>query len=120
MARLEEQQARIEAIWERWHSRLGMYGWDIGRSYHDGPYTQQDGLPSGDAVASTHVRWPYKSGSIAWNTALTEGIDDEHLEGILVHEVMHVWLSEMRSRGLEHEERVATELAWAFLRTAAG
>ncbi len=112
------QQARLERIWRRWHGRLGMYGWDIRRDYHDGEFVAQDGEASGQALASTHVDWRYKHGSIAWNTALAAGMDDERLEYALVHEIMHVWLHEMRTEGLDHEERVATELAWAFLRTA--
>jgi len=114
---VKKQRRRVERLWKAWHGRLGMYGWDIRRTYHEGDFITQDGLPSGPAVAVTSVDWRYKHGSIAWNLVEVAKLDDERLEYCVVHEIMHVWLHEMRTRGLDHEERVATELAWAFLRT---
>lgn len=111
------QQKRIEKLWKKWCDRLGMYGWDVTRTYHDGPYIQADGLNSDGGVASTSARWQYKHGAIAFDVTQTAKLSDERLEYVVVHEIMHIWLNEMRSDGLDHEERVATELAWAFLRT---
>lgn len=42
-------------------------------------------------------------------------MSDEEIEYVVVHELMHVFLNEMREQGQQHEERVATLLAKAFL-----
>jgi predicted SprT family Zn-dependent metalloprotease len=42
-------------------------------------------------------------------------MDADSIEKIVVHELMHVFLNEMREKGIDHEERVATMLSQAFL-----
>ena len=56
----EEQQARVEAVYAKWADRLGLYGWDVTRTYHDGQYIQGDGVASGEAAASTNAQWEYR------------------------------------------------------------
>lgn len=109
------QQRRMERLWRKWGDRLGLYGWDVVRTYHDGDFIQADGRPSTDAAGSTHVDWEYRQASIAWNTQALSKYDDAHAEVMIVHEIMHILLNEMRETDIKHEERVATTLAWNFV-----
>ncbi len=40
------QQRRMERLWKKWRDRLGLYGWDVTRTYHAGDFIQADGRPS--------------------------------------------------------------------------
>lgn len=122
-AEFEQQQARIEACVLRWVPLLGLDDWRIVREYR-----RQDNadLDNGDGTMSfgrCHVQWPYMEARITFWTPQAEDFDDEHLELIVVHELMHVVLHEMcddaKTKVIRHEERVATVLAKAFLRTRA-
>lgn len=123
----EEQQARIEAIYSRWESVLGLDSWDIGREFYPGTFINQNGNATGDAaVACTFTRWQYLHGSIWFNTAAAADQTDAQMEEHVVHEMVHVLLNEMRDLctedehpiNLKHEERVCTTLARAFLRAS--
>ena len=61
--------------------------------------------------------WQYQQARISINSDCLESIDDADIEKIVVHEFMHIFLSEMRNnhKDGEHEERVATMLARAFI-----
>jgi predicted SprT family Zn-dependent metalloprotease len=41
-------------------------------------------------------------------------LSDQEIEKLVVHELMHTFLSEMREEGKDHEERVASMLQRAF------
>ena len=41
-------------------------------------------------------------------------LSKKEIEKVVVHELMHVFLNETREEGIDHEERVATQLQKAF------
>lgn len=123
----EAEKARIERFYQKWREPLGLDGWDVARTYHDGPYVQEGGVESG--TASTHVMWEYRYAALSFNIQKTRELPDERLEDVVLHECMHILLHELRplrEQGADatianaydrmHEERVATSLAWAFMR----
>ena len=114
---MDEEQARLEGFYSKWSESLGLDQWDVTRHYFDGEFVQGDGAPSVAAAASTHVQWEYRHASISFNMRLTTPLTDERAEALVLHEAMHVLLNEMREDGMKHEERVATTLSWAFMRT---
>lgn len=72
------------------------------------------------SLAFCESDWRYMTAVIKVNLDLLKEIDDKDLEEIVVHELMHVILNEMREGGTGHEERVATFLARSFIVCAGG
>lgn len=123
-AEYEVQKARIQALSDKWLTPLGLRWWRTEMAYY------REGLPEdmkrerGTSVAATtKADWKYLDALISFDLMLTKDIDDEHLEWLFIHEMMHVLLHEMRwqehenADNLDHEERVATMLAKAFVWT---
>lgn len=100
-----------------WVHHLGLGDWEIKRLYYDKPFKKQ--RKGRFTIADCTVDWEYKLATIRANLALLRGRSDTEVEKIVVHELMHVKLNEMRhygaSDGIYHEERTATELTSAFI-----
>ena len=111
------QRRRIERFWKKWRRTLGLDEWETALNFNDGEYIQQDGEASGEAVASAHARWQYRHASVSFNLERVARLDEEDLEQMVIHEAMHIILNEMREEGVKHEERVASSLAFAFMRS---
>lgn len=120
----EHQKKRIQTLTERWVKPLGMnwgrlhivYERDSGvfqelrQKFCDTSHDR-----GGRGLAFCTSDWRYAESTIYWNMFMVFGLDDDELEEFYVHELMHVFLSEMREDGISHEERVATSLAKAFI-----
>jgi len=66
-----------------------------------------------DAICESH--WEYLEHTITFNITHLQSQSDESIEATVVHELMHIFLNEMREEGIEHEERVASTLQKAFV-----
>ncbi len=58
--------------------------------------------------------WKYLTATLRFSTEKMAEFDDEEFEETVVHEMVHIVLSELDKRD-EHEERVATLLSRALL-----
>jgi len=109
-----------EAI-DKWIPKLGLEWWIIKCDYCDS-HKFIEIEDSKTAVAFCHVNWEYMNVTIRVNKDHLEDEKESNIETIVVHELMHVLLNEMRDddcNSISHEERVATVLAKAFLRNEA-
>lgn len=116
---------KLLALSEKWCKPIGLGWWRItlsydrtGESFKDSESTE-NGYHSGVA-ARCFPDWRYSVATIVCNMPELARLDDEQLEYIFVHELMHIFLHEMREganerKQLPHEERVATALAKAFI-----
>jgi len=110
------QRKRIDALFERWVRPIGLAWWGFRFHY----YTKRKRFKRNDkreALMITYADWRYRSVEIDINTPAMRDQSDEDLDTYFVHELMHVFLNEMRSNDdrVNHEERVATTLADAFV-----
>jgi hypothetical protein len=118
---VDKQAARIRSVYQWWKSHLGLEDWDIAIFYYDRPWKKAGAKRSKThgVIADATVDWEYKRATLRFNVKETKGMADRKLEHIVVHELMHVKLNEMRhfgaNDGMYHEERTATELGNAFL-----
>jgi hypothetical protein len=64
--------------------------------------------------AETSADWKYLRFTITVFVKALVDYDEDYLEEVVVHELMHVFLNEVREAGIDHEERVATSLQKAF------
>lgn len=115
----KKQRARIRKLAERWIGPLGLKWWTIEHRYHadQGAFLKDNG----DRVLMfVRADWRYRTASIDVNVPLVAERTPSELETDYLHELMHVFLNEMRRTCIEadfheHEERVAHTLADAFL-----
>ena len=113
----EAQKSRILALIDKWVTPLGLRWWRLNFDYNrDGSGMEKDS-PIERLAGRTFVNWRYLEATLEFNMSELAALDDERLEYVFVHELMHVLLHEMRSdeEGIDHEERVATTLARAFI-----
>lgn len=115
----DHQKARIERLFQRWIKRIGLGWWRIDIDYADGLIGRhEDPDDCWSTVMVCEPAWQYMKASIAVSLQQCVGVSDEDLESYIVHELMHVFLSEMREtddQEHKHEDRVASTLTNAFL-----
>lgn len=129
-AEYEAQKARVRALIERWVAPLGLGWWQITFEFErDSGQFKVDGVPSLKTVGCTGADWRYLSATIGWNVSRLPEFDDDKLEAVFVHELMHIFLNEfraliedgeklgtnLRDDWLAHEEHTATVLSKAFI-----
>ena len=91
--------------WVKW---TGLGWWNVTSGY-------PDGINDGEVAGTCEVKWEYLTAHIDFGITALRHMSDDEIEYVVVHELMHVFLNEMREQGQQHEERVATLLAKAFL-----
>lgn len=67
------------------------------------------------SIATCHSDWRYLEACINVNKSTLKHMTRKEIEYTVVHEIMHIFLNEMRESGIEHEERIATLLARSFI-----
>jgi hypothetical protein len=114
------QKENIKAAFETWMKPLGLLWWSIDIVYHEDPADVISYFKSEDGamiLGRTFTDWQYGQACIHINVPGFEGMDQEHIERVAVHELMHVLVNEMREGELHHEERVVTTLTKAIFWT---
>lgn len=108
-----KQRRRIRALIRKWVKPLGLGWWTVNFEFSREPIASNN---AGESVAANcHALWPYKTALIKFYMPDLSDLSDEDLERVFVHELMHIFLAEAREDDLHHEERVASDLANAFL-----
>lgn len=120
-AEYEAQKARVDAVLAKWVNSIGLGWWRLSYVWSRDPAVEGEGGASSDKTAAVcTVLWQYLCATITFYLPTLADEDDSHLEWIIVHELMHVFLREMRwtnddGDNIDHEERVATMLAHGFM-----
>lgn len=108
----------VKAAFAKWIPRLGLAWWDLEIVYYDDPQEIINRfriIESGEMVPATVIaQWMYADAKICINLPAFEHIEDEDIERVVVHELCHILVNEMREPELHHEERVVTQLTKAF------
>lgn len=110
----ERQKERIQALREKWVGPLGLKWWCTNWKYDRGDIADSDGYGN-YPVAHCRADWRYLEATIEWSLPRVVNLSDQELENVLVHELMHIFVNEMREGKLKHEERVCETLARAFV-----
>lgn len=114
----KKERDRIRKVLDLWIERTGLTGWAIDIQYDRS--TRPANSPRG-SVAEASVAWPYRRATLTFWLLGTAPYDDLVLEEIVVHELMHIQVNEMREHhDLHHEERVCTELARMIVQLGQG
>lgn len=117
-AEFEAQRERIRPITEKWRERMRLQGWYFHFIYDRAELREEndDDMIARNVAGRAKVNWPYLSASISFSLPLVQGMDDDEVEKLVVHEFGHVLVREMRDDkdNLDHEERVVTTIERAF------
>lgn len=112
------QKDLLDQAFKKWIARLGLNWWDVEVHFYDDPgeivrlFRQMD---NGDVVpAFVDANWMYADAKISVNLPAFEDCEPDKIERIVVHELMHILVNEMREGELHHEERVVTQLTKAL------
>jgi hypothetical protein len=118
----------IKKLFKKWIKPLGLDLWDVNVVLYDStdeyavdcPGAPQEGVRMG--LMFCYADWQYRLGTIGVNMEVVDLISEELLEQHIVHELCHLLLNEMQRYDYDpmHEERVATDLAKAFMRVRNG
>jgi hypothetical protein len=120
-AEYAEQKDRIIALSDKWLKPLGLGWWDIRLTFQRSGYMEPKQNTRDRSVAKCDCDWRYGHAEITFNMPLVAEQNDDDMENIVVHELMHVFLNEMRwarqdgQDDIDHEERVASTLTKALL-----
>lgn len=112
------QSDLLKAAFAEWIPRLGLAWWDIEIHYYDDPgeivrlFRQVDN--GGVVPAFVDANWMYAEAKISINLPAFDELDADKIERIVVHELCHILVNEMREGELHHEERVVTGLTKAI------
>jgi hypothetical protein len=112
----KRHRKRVQKLLDSWILVLGLAWYHIEVIYYDNDRTFRK--ENGDnIIMRAWVDWRYMTIIIAVNVPSVKGLSNEKLEHIVVHELCHALVNEMRETGIDHEERVVTMLTKAFLWT---
>jgi hypothetical protein len=111
---------RVRESFNKWRQTLGLNQWTINIHHYYDPEKVVDVFGTEGniiVVAKTNVEWTYGIAEIQVNILALNDKTDEEIDRIVVHELMHVLVNEMREGELHHEERVVTQLTNAIFWT---
>ena len=120
----EQLEMRLQAMADEWIQCIGLQWWHILFYYHrdSGAFGESGEHLLPGSKAHTSASWAYLDAAIHFNLSGLVGYTDTQLEEVVVHELMHIMVHEMRSVAnceceqfdIRHEERVCTTLQRAF------
>lgn len=124
-AEYERVKAHVGALFEKWAWLVHEFGWRLDLTWDRESYRPPEGDKPDVLVQFTaHATWRYLRANIEIFTPSID-LDDprcvENLETCVIHELMHVLVSEMRedeAGRFDHEERVCEMLARLFMRAS--
>lgn len=113
-----KQKARVVKIAGWWIDQLWLRGWNVEVKCHRGPWVGMRDAGAGFVVpADITCHWQYAEARININLEEVKDLSKEKLEKVLLHELCHAIVNEMRywEEDHSHEERVVTHMTRAFI-----
>ena len=94
----------------RWQKPMGLLWWRITVHYYDDPVQvlRIFGGVEGDRIvpAITTADWVYGIATVSVNMLAVAKMDDTEIEAMVVHELCHILVNEMRENEIHHEEQI--------------
>lgn len=116
MTKKNNEIKKIKKLCEKWIYRLGLRWWEVEIHYVEDPQDVIDIFKTNDneiVIGRTYVDWKYMSANVYLNVPSMLNMTHNQIERIIVHELLHILVNEMRENSIEHEERVVTGLTKA-------
>lgn len=112
----------IDRYMNKWTYCMGLGWWRVDGYYLKGKEAKKEFPRNGQdtTLARAYADWRYSIASVYFNMPAIKGMEPKEIENMVIHELCHVLVNEMREGELHHEERVVTTLTKAFLWTDEG
>lgn len=94
--------------WVHW---LGLGYWHVTLCFSNETSPRDNGY---FLAGSCDCDWRYQTATVTIHPKAIKHLDKAEIEKTVIHELIHVFLNEMREEGIDHEERTATQLQKAF------
>jgi len=92
----------------KWKYNLFLNTWKIDSNIRDYISGGNDGYST---VATCDADWRYFEATINFSYIKMKDMEEIEIEKVIIHELLHAVVNEMRYDGLEHEERVVSQLS---------
>jgi hypothetical protein len=122
------EQARLQKIIHKWVQPLGLLYWQRIKIAYERERGPEDDYTACEVAACASCAWYYKEAALTFFCSETITLDEDAAESVVVHELCHVLVNEMREwspaagmsedevrKAVRHEEHVVTNLAQAFI-----
>jgi predicted SprT family Zn-dependent metalloprotease len=100
-------KAVINKYLKKWKGGLFLGMWTINFNIRD--YLHDDG-GSYLTAATCDSSWKYFTADLDFSLTQLKDMEEKEIEKIIIHELLHIVVNEMREDGIEHEERVTSHL----------
>ncbi len=110
---VEQLRKTINKYVKKWKSNLFLGMWTINFRIRD--YITDDG-GSYRTCAECTSSWKYFTADIDFNYVQLKEMEDQEIEEVVIHELIHIVVNELREGGIEHEERIVSHLTMATKR----
>jgi len=107
----------IRKCLNKWITPLGLAWWKIDVYYHVDKKHIKKVFGSSRTRAQVNSDWRYGDATVHFNLPAFTNLSDGEIEMVVLHELVHVLVCEMREGEMHHEERVVTGLTKAFMWT---
>jgi predicted aminopeptidase len=100
----------------KWRGKLWLGMWRINNYYHDNLSASEHTRKGVDVVGACTTDWRYLTADIDYGLKPMQTMTDNQIERIVVHELCHVVVNQMREPTYDNEESVVSHMtaAWAF------
>ena len=96
---------KVEGLITLWKPFFGIENWSLTIEFFRGPIPGNE-----DAVGCCHSLWEYMDATLQFNLAELAENGDEQLEGVVIHEMLHIIVDELKTKK-GSPERVVTHLS---------
>jgi len=111
---VKQLKAVVGKYVRKWKQKLWLHMWHIDCVYRTYVRPSED-TPDGMTVtASTRSAWMYFTATIDFSIDQLADMEENDIEKIVIHELLHIVVNEMREDGIDHEERVVSHLSTAI------
>lgn len=109
----------VKKYLDKWIEPLGLGWWEIIVIYYNHlPKTKQaTGYDDPRVAARCNADWRYGKAYLEVSMREFSNMDEHTAEVVIIHELTHILVNEMRAGNIDHEERVVTTLTKAFMWT---
>lgn len=104
----EKTKKKLDKLMKKWVPRCWLNSWNIKIIDH------WNGLPTPKSDYLIYGRcdadWRYANAVLDFDIPACSTLSDFQLERVVIHELIHAVVNEMREKDLDHEERVVSHL----------
>ena len=108
---VKQLHRKIHVYVKKWKAKLYLWSWRIEFKILDWISPTENTAHGSNVAAKTWADWRYFKGNIDFSYFQLKDMDDKSIERIVIHEMLHIVVNEMRYEGIEHEERVVSHIS---------